>query len=246
MSIPRHGILSARKYRNSQFRARIGHTPEAQLWALSCVQPTCNRCELKGAHSVQALRAFFDVRSANVRSEKRGHRWPDDAQIPQRSLERQITPDMVASDGNSASALSTTQPRDLRDRLEREMRVSARSCCFPLLRTEGGRNEKFTWIRRSHSDMRNRGRFGNAQRILGRRHERHRQVTSISIVSSTDQVHWRHYGWHHHYGWHRHYRYYRYGYYPYYYNPAGVIAGTAFGLATAPLWGWGWGYPYWW
>ena len=68
--------------------------------------------------------------------------------------------------------------------------------------------------------------------------------SSVSIVSPTDQVHWRRY-YHRHYGWHRHYRYYRYGYYPYYYNPAGVVAGTAFGLATAPLWGWGWGYPYW-
>ncbi len=88
-------------------------------------------------------------------------------------------------------------------------------------------------------------------------------IASPSIV---EKVHYRY--WHPHHYWHRHwhyghwrpYRHYRYVYYPRYYypsygyygyNPAGALAGTAVGLATAPLWalggwGWGWGYPYYW
>ncbi len=92
---------------------------------------------------------------------------------------------------------------------------------------------------------------------------------SVSLTSSTDQVHWRpychrHYRWRHgwHYGWRRHYGYYpgwryygyyprwRYGYYrPYYgaywgFNPVGAAL-------AAPLWGTGLALgalasPWWW
>ncbi len=77
----------------------------------------------------------------------------------------------------------------------------------------------------------------------------------IAPASPVEQVYYRHY-WHrhyyrphysywrhHHYAHWRHHYYHRYyGYYPYYYNPAAAVVGTAAAVATFPFWGWG--YPY--
>jgi hypothetical protein len=69
---------------------------------------------------------------------------------------------------------------------------------------------------------------------------------TVSPGLSVDTVHYRHY-YRRHYGhyYHHHYYRHRYGYYRYpYYNPAGALAGTAVGLATAPVFGL-FGGPYW-
>lgn len=71
------------------------------------------------------------------------------------------------------------------------------------------------------------------------------EQAKIHSASPVEQVYYRHYYhryYHHPRYVHRHYYRRYYGYYPYYYNPAAAVVGTAAAVATFPFWGWG--YPY--